>query len=356
MNYIAFDSHKRYTLASVSTDKGKILCEKRLEHEHGVLHNFLSQWEAGTPVAVETIGNWYWIVDEIEQAGMAPRLVNARKAKMMMCSVNKTDKLDVRGLNRLQCTGTLPTVWIPPADLRDKRDLPRTRMVLSRERTRLKNRIHATLGKYRQELTGVSDIFGSKSADTLADHVAKLPIHTRYSTELLLEQLRLVTDQIGLLEKRMKEVFKDSADLKRIMSLPGVGHVLGTVILLELGDIQRFGGAPQFASYAGCTPRVRASGGKVRYGQLRSDVNHYLKWAFSEAANVVCAHREKHPHRHAMRLYTRIAAKKGHQKAVGAVARHLAEGTYWMICKGEDYREPKQIGEVINRKISATSN
>ena len=88
------------------------------------------------------------MVDEIEAAGCVPKLVHARKAKLMLGMVNKTDTLDARGLNRLQRTGTLPTVWIPPGELRDQRDLPRTRMVLVRERTRLKNRIHATLAKY----------------------------------------------------------------------------------------------------------------------------------------------------------------------------------------------------------------
>src|SRR5207245_1927359 len=67
-------------------------------------------------VAVETIGNWYWIVDEIEAAGCVPKLVHARKAKLMMGEINKTDKLDARGLNRLQQAGTLPTVWIPPVN------------------------------------------------------------------------------------------------------------------------------------------------------------------------------------------------------------------------------------------------
>jgi len=62
--------------------------------------------------------------------------------------VNKTDKLDARGLNKLQRAGTLPEVWIPPGELRDVRELPRTRMVLVRERTKLKQRIHATLAKY----------------------------------------------------------------------------------------------------------------------------------------------------------------------------------------------------------------
>ena len=49
----------------------------------------------------------------------------------MMGQINKTDKLDARGLNTLQRNGTLPTVWIPPGELRDQRELPRTRMALS---------------------------------------------------------------------------------------------------------------------------------------------------------------------------------------------------------------------------------
>ena len=54
-------------------------------------------------------------MDEIEQAGYKPRLVHAGKAKLMLGMVNKTDKLDARGLNKLQRIGTLPVVWIPPA-------------------------------------------------------------------------------------------------------------------------------------------------------------------------------------------------------------------------------------------------
>jgi hypothetical protein len=68
---------------------------------------------------VEATANWYWITDEIEQAGCRPRLVHPRKVKLMMGQINKTDKLDTpHGLNVLQRNGTLPTVWIPPVDWR----------------------------------------------------------------------------------------------------------------------------------------------------------------------------------------------------------------------------------------------
>ena len=76
---------------------GAILKEARIDHRRGAIAEFLSAWKPGTSVAVETIGNWYWIVDEIEAAGMVPQLVHARRAKMMLASVNKTDKLDCHG-------------------------------------------------------------------------------------------------------------------------------------------------------------------------------------------------------------------------------------------------------------------
>ena len=115
------------------------------------------------------------MVDEIEAAGCVPKLVHARKAKLMLGMVNKTDTLDARGLNRLQRTGTLPTVWIPPGALRDQRDLPRTRMVFVRERTRLKNRIHATLAKYALTMEDVSDLFGVRGRELLAGELRHLP-------------------------------------------------------------------------------------------------------------------------------------------------------------------------------------
>ena len=254
----------------------------------------------GSPVAVETIGNWYWIVDEIEQAGMVPRLVHARKAKMMFGCINKTDKLDAKGLNMLQRAGTLPTVWIPPAQVRDKRELPRTRMVFAVGRTKLKNRIHSVIDKYglQNEFEDISDIFGTTGRKLIARILDQLPSHTRYTTELLLEQLDQTEQKIKAIEVRMKELFKETEQHTLLKTMPGIGFILSVVILQEIGDIKRFGSAERFASYSGVTPRVHASGGKVRYGRLRPDTNHYLKWAFSEAGNSVAVNRNRFPARH----------------------------------------------------------
>jgi len=329
MEMIALDCHKYYSVASVQSPEGLCLAERRIEHRRGSILAFLAPYSDGSPVAVETIGNWYWIIDEIEQAGKVPRLVHARKAKRMLGSINKTDKLDVRGLNRLQQTGTLPTVWIPPAGVRDQRELPRTRMVFATARTRLKNRIHSVLDKYgfQDQFTGVSDIFGVGVRPRLEGCIQQLPPQAAYTSDLLLEQLEAVQETIEALEQRMAEVFKPTTELELLDTLPGVGLILGVVLVLEIGDIRRFRCAERLASYAGTVPRVHASGGKTYYGRTRPDVNHYLKWAYTEAANAVAVHRKSLAHRHVSQLYSRIRSRRGHASAVGAVARHLAEAT-----------------------------
>lgn len=279
MHIIAFDSHKRYTVASVQSIDGQILREARIDHGRGNIVRFLNQWDKGSPVAVETIGNWYWIVEEIEHAGMHPHLVHARKAKLMLGMINKTDKLDARGLNKLQRTGTLPTVWIPLLEIRDKRELPRTRMVFAHQRTRLKNRIHSVIDKYglQWKFTDISDIFGKEGRKLIQESLVLLPEQTRYALETLLHHLDEVERQVVKIEKRMKEVFHPDEKIKLLMTMPGVGFILSVVITLEVGDVSRFNGHERLASYSGTVPRVHASGGRVRYGRLRPDTNRYLK-------------------------------------------------------------------------------
>jgi len=338
--YISFDSHKHYTLAEREDRETCRTVQRRIDHAPGAIRDYLRPCEPGTPVAVEATGNWYWIIDEIEQAGLAPVLVNPRKAKLMMGMINKTDKLDVHGLNRLQRNRTLPDVWIPPGSLRDLRELTRGRMVLSKQRTQLKNRIQATLSKYNLSMSIFSDAFGKAARKVMNDHMTRLPEHTRWMTKLVLGRLDALTVCLDQIEARLKKLLKQTHMTRRLATLPGVGVILSAVIAFEMGKVERFANAERFASYSGTTPRVHSSGGKTRFGRLRPDVNRYLKWAFVEAANVVCLHHKRCPDRHVSKLYTRLRQRRGHPKAIGAVARHLAEAAYYVLKRDRVYRDP----------------
>ncbi|OGF56617.1 MAG: hypothetical protein A2Z21_01235 [Candidatus Fraserbacteria bacterium RBG_16_55_9] len=94
-----------------------------------------------------------------------------------------------------------------------------------------------------------------------------------------------------------------------------------------------------FASYCGLVPRLSASAGRAYYGHMVKQCNTYLKWAFIEG---IVAHRQAAKWRstYVVQLYVRSRRRKGHSVAVGALARYLAESTYWVLKKGEPYRDP----------------
>jgi len=343
MNYIiGCDAHKHYSQFAVYEKKSKKIKQVRVNHEPGAIRDFLAEYPEGTPVALESIGNWYWIVDEIEQAGCQALMAHAAKAKAMMGNVNKTDKLDARGLVALLQNGTLPTVWIAPGEVRDERELPRTRMALCKIRVALKNRIHATLAKYNLSLETDSDIFADKWSKDIQDAMQSLPAETKKCVEQEMELLARLKEQIWCMEKRMRERISITPTIQLLKTIPGVGDILSIVIACEIGSIERFASAEQLASYAGTVPTVKSSGGKTRYGHLPPQSNHYLKWAFIEAANATarCYRYPNWQSRHVTRLYQRVRRRREHTIAVGAVARHLAEATFWMMTKKQSYQEP----------------
>jgi len=340
VQYIGCDVHKKYSVFVAVDELGRRSVAKRVEHDRAGFRAFLEELAPGSPIAVETTGNWYWIIDEMEQAGHFPCLAHAAKSKAMMGHINKTDKLDATDLAVLLRNGTLPSIWIPQGELRDQRELPRMRLVLVQMRTALKCRIHATFAKYGITFEGESDLFGVRGHRSMAERMTELPAETRRTVEQELSLLGQIEEQIGLTEQRIRQVIAVTPAMKQLMTLPGVGPILAITVVLEVGDVARFPNAQHLASYSGTVPRVNSSGGKTWLGRTRVDVNHYLKRAFVEAANVVVLNQAKNPSQHAVKLYRRVRSHAVHGKAVVAVARHLAESAYWVLKKNEPYQEP----------------
>jgi transposase len=276
----------------------------------------------------------------MEEAGHHPHLANPFEAKRRMAKSNKTDALDAKGLAILLRCGTLPESWIPPGELRDQRELLRTRMALRDLRTSLKHRIHAGIDRYGLQADAISDLFGTKGRIYLKSIMKALPPETAQMIALQLNSIDQLEEKIEAIERRIAEQLKSSPEMRLLRTVPGLGPILAPLVWLEVGDVERFPRAEHLASYAGLVPRIIASGGHIRHGGTCRNVNHYLKWAFVEAAN--CAIRIKaHRQQHIGLLYQRLYPNKGHGRAVVAVARHLAEASYWVLRKRQAYRAPQ---------------
>lgn len=349
--YIGCDAHKRYSVFVAVNEKGQKSPAMRVDHSGEAMKTFLEALPPGSPIAVETMGSWYWLLDLMERSGHQPTLTHARDAKKLM-GLNKTDKLDAEVLAVLLRNGVLPKVWVAPAEIRDQRELPRTRMVMARMRTRLKNRIHATFAKYNILFEEVSDLFGRAGRSLLSKRLSELPSQTRCAVDSELSLLDQVQEQLNSLEARIDQIIEKTPAMQRLMTMPGVGATLASVIALEIGSIERFRSASALASYCGLVPRVHSSGGKTYFGQVRPDVNRYLKWAFIEVANGMVLRQKVWAKHHGVQLYLRIKERRGHPKAVVAVARHLAEAAYWMLKKQESYRDPGFVHPTVSANLA----
>ena len=338
--FIGCDAHKNFSVFVAVNEKGHAGEALRVAHDRQLYREFLARLPPHSAIAVEASGHYSWMVDEMEQSGHCPKLCNPLEAKRRMGLTKKTDTLDARGLAILLRNGTLPEVWIPPSELRDQRELLRLRIFLVHLRTRVKNRIHGTLARHNLQVQG-ADLFGVAARRQLGTRLPELPAHSREAVEQELATLDFLKTQIDSAEQRLEAIMSVSAEADLLKTLPCVGTVLSMVLMLEIGRVDRFPTAAHLASYAGLVPRVHSSGGHTRMGQVCRNVNRNLKWAFVETGSLVVVNQRGLAGTHVVRLYQRIKRAKNHQKAVVAVARHLAEAAWWVLTKQEVYREPQ---------------
>lgn len=351
--FIGCDTHKKYSVFRIQGESGPMSPAIRVNHEGGELERFLKGLEPGSPVALEAGLNWMWMVEQIEKANLEPHLTNPLEAKKRMGGINKFDSRDAAGLLILLRSGTLPEVWIPRGAQRDLRGLMRSRLVLRRHVSGLKCRIHGVLTQYglkplveEEDEIEYRDWFTVQARDALMEAMDRLPVATREGLRqeylAMWELERHVRSQEAAIQARVEPL----GWIRLLRTMPGVGLILGATIWTEVGDVKRFASADRLAAYAGLVPQTQASGGKSWRGPTPRACNHYLKWAFVEAANGIAAQRRRMEsrHPHVVRLYERVKGNtKLNGKAKVAVARHLAEACWWVLTKKEFYREPTSI-------------
>src|SRR4029453_15363136 len=129
MVHVGGDLHKRVSQIAVLTDEGEIT-QHRLANEVEGLERFFTQLPPKTPVAIEASGTWWWLGDLLERLGHQPVLSHPKQTKAIAAARLKNDRVDAQRLALLLRGDLLPTVWIPPAELRKARELLRHRVQL----------------------------------------------------------------------------------------------------------------------------------------------------------------------------------------------------------------------------------
>jgi transposase len=329
MRCIALDVHRDFCEVAIA-EAGQVRLAGRVKTEPEALELFAQSLAATDRVALEATGNALAIARIIEP--YVDRVVLANpKAVKGATQTAKTDKVDAQTLARLLAGGFLPEVWIVDEETRVLRRRVARRAQLVKQRTREKNQVHAILIRNLKPRPPVTDLFGVQGRKWMAGQT--LPDDELVLVEACLRNIDFLDGEVGLIDKSLAGQALASAEMRRLMTLPGVSFVTAAALMAAIGDVSRFPTSRHLVAYLGLNPRVRQSGSEpARHGRISKQGPGEARHLLVEAA--WHAVRTTGP----LRVFAeRIASKRGNNVATVAVARKLAVIAWNMLTRGEDY-------------------
>ena len=284
---------------------------------------------------------------------------------------------------RLLEHGLLRKSFVPPREIRELRDLTRYRETLIRDRTSEVNRLHKVLedagvklATVASDVMGVSGrrilealVAGTTDPEALAD-LAKTRLRTKlpelrkaldsrfrehhgFLVSQILAHVDYLDEAIGVVSGRLDEVVLFQPAITVLLSIPGIQRRTAEVVIAEIGtDMSRFPTSRHLASWAGLSPGNNESAGKRKHGRTTKG-SPWLRTALVEAA--LGATR---PDGYLRAKYWRVRSRRGHHRAVIAVAHAMLEIIHQLLTTGKRYRdlgaeffEQRQADQLIRRAV-----
>ena len=332
--YSGIDLHSNNCVVVVSDDEDRVCCERRVPNDLSKVVALLEPYRAElVSVAVESTFNWYWLVDGLRAAGFDVKLVNTAAIAHYSGLKYSGDEHDARHLAHLLRLNLLKFGYAFEPEWRAVRDLARKRQQLVRTRT---THVLAFQSIYARETGGNIGGDAVKSLDVLDVLKWNWAEDVAMSAQVNVLTIQAMERGIAILEQRLHERVKLAPEYKVLKTVPGIGEILSTVIMLETGPIERFTSAGNYASYARCVGSGRFSNSKKKGEGNRKNGNSYLAWAFVEAAHYALRYSAKAKH-----FYDRKRARSNTALATKALAHKLARACYHML-KGQTAFDEKR--------------
>jgi len=299
--------------------------------------------------AIESVGMYEWLWELLEDK--VDRLVLADAAEVKRARKRgkaKTDRNDALLLARLLLIGEVPTAYVPNKTFRTLRKLGRYYHRVSQMLADVKIQMRWRLNQ--NNARGPKSINSASAQRWLLAHGHRLDSSSLFAYKQQLGLIeRLEIDKISIV-REMKLIAKDERfekDMKLIMSVPGIGPVIGFIIYAEIADFSRFPSGDAIACYTGLTTQTNESAGKYRVGHITKCGNATLRWALVEAATTLIQHDQTF-----QRMHQQIVLNKGADTSINrhiakiAIAQRLPRYLRAMMLSGEKFKK----GEPTNRQ------
>uniref|UniRef100_A0ABX1N841 IS110 family transposase n=2 Tax=Aromatoleum TaxID=551759 RepID=A0ABX1N841_9RHOO len=340
----------------------------------------LADWAASLApdqVVMESTGiYWKSPYAALEAVGIRGQVVNARHVKNV--PGRKTDVGDAQWLATLSRAGLLRGSFVPPARLRELRLISRQRQKLVGLLASEKNRLHKVLtdGGIRLGVV-VSDLHGQSaramvkaiieghspnevlkfasrrlkaSREEIFDALqGELTDSHRFVLDELMRHIEEIEARIARFDTRLLDGLKDERNtLALLQTLPGVDLIGAAMLLVEIGtDMDAFGSADRLASWVGICPGNNESAGKRKSGRLRKG-NLYVRRLLCEFAHA--ASRTKSA---LQSKFQSLIVRRGHKRAIVALAHKILRTLFFMLKRGEHYRDSATDYEALSVQRNA---
>ncbi len=338
--YSGIDLHSKKSQVCIIDKDGKKVKEANLNNDLSLILEFFKPFGKDVHIVIECTINWYWIVDGLQEAGYDVKLAHTLGLYMITGAKVKTDRRDAFKLAKLLRMGEIPESYIYPKEKRPLRDLLRRRAGLVHERAECYSSLRVQFMKYNLNTMSGDGVKRLLPSDI---DIMPIPQEVKDYCVMILQRIDLLSSQIEEIDKRLKDITLEDPRFKLLLTLPGVMYVLGLTIYYEIGNISRFSDARQFASYCRLVPGISQSSTTIKRGKGKKQGNHYLKFAFTQAANIAVRYypklrkfRDKHANRRKGSVATMVANC--------ILAHKIATATFHMLKEGVPFDEAKLFG------------
>jgi transposase len=322
--YAGIDLHSSNSFVGVINGEDKRLYGKRHSNRLDDILRALDPFQDSLKgVVVESTFNWYWLVDGLQEHGYAVHLANPSAIQQYEGLKHTDDKWDSFWLAHLYRLGILPEGYIYPKEHRAVRDLLRRRLLFVKHSTSHILSLQSTISRNLGLRMSGREIKKLKPEDIggMFD-CPNLVLMANNSLAAINFLKKIILD----IEKNVKSQVKMRKEFLMLLTIPGIGNILGLTISLEVGDIGRFPAVGNYSSYSRCVESKRLSNGKKKGENNKKNGNRYLAWAYVEAAQFCRRYCVK-----AQSFYQSKAAKTKPVVAVKALSNKLSRASYYIM-------------------------